>query len=46
VLVSEDAVREANSVGGVRFEVMGLAELKGLARPVVLHRALATGDPA
>jgi class 3 adenylate cyclase len=40
VLVSEDAMREASSVDGLRFELVGPAELKGLARPVVLHRAL------
>jgi adenylate cyclase len=40
VLVSEDALREASAVDGVRFEVVGPAKLKGLARPVVLHRAL------
>jgi adenylate cyclase len=43
VLVSEDARREASAADGVRFEVVGPAELKGLARPMVLHRALRVG---
>jgi adenylate cyclase len=43
VLVSEEAVLGANAIDGVRFEIVGPATLKGLARPVVLHRALPGG---
>jgi class 3 adenylate cyclase len=41
VLVSDETVRTAREVSGVRFEEVGPAELKGVARPVGLHRAVA-----
>jgi adenylate cyclase len=39
VLVS-DAARQSSAVSGVRFELVGDVELKGLSRPVRLHRAM------
>jgi adenylate cyclase len=40
VLVSEDAVSAAGALDRVRFEPVGAVELKGVTRPVQLHRAL------
>jgi len=40
VLASEDAVRAAGPSGGIRFEPIGAAELKGVSRPVPLFRAI------
>ena len=42
VLVSQDVV-ELGEVEGLRFEQVGPVELKGVAHPVVLHRALRDG---
>jgi class 3 adenylate cyclase len=42
VLVSQDVV-EAASADGISFREVGPVELKGVARPVVLHRAERTG---
>ena len=41
-LVSQDVV-EATSADGISFREVGPVELKGVARPVVLHRAERTG---
>jgi adenylate cyclase len=43
VLVSQDVV-ELAMAEGVRYEEVGPVELKGLARPVVLHRAVREGE--
>jgi class 3 adenylate cyclase len=42
VLVSQDVVEVAGAEG-LRFEEVGSVELKGVTRPVVLHRALRDG---
>jgi adenylate cyclase len=42
VLVSED-VLAASTPEGVSFEEIGPVELKGVTRPVVLHRAVRAG---
>jgi adenylate cyclase len=42
VLVSQDVVEMAGAEG-VRFEEIGPVELKGVTRPVVLHRAIRDG---
>jgi adenylate cyclase len=41
VLVSDDAMRNASGTG-VAFELVGDVELKGISRPVRLHRAVRT----
>ena len=38
VLVSDEA-RQSSAVSGIRFELVGDVQLKGLSRPVRLHRA-------
>jgi adenylate cyclase len=43
VLVSQDVVDLAGTEG-LRYEEVGPVELKGVARPVVLHRALRDGS--
>jgi adenylate cyclase len=40
VLASDEAVTAAGAPDGVRFEAVGAVELKGVTRPVQLHRAL------
>ncbi|HEX9235158.1 MAG TPA: adenylate/guanylate cyclase domain-containing protein, partial [Actinomycetota bacterium] len=42
VLVSQD-VLALSRPDGVRFEELGAVELKGVSRPVVLHRAVRHG---
>lgn len=42
VLVSQDVV-DLSSVEGLRYESVGPVELKGVAKPVVLHRAVRDG---
>jgi adenylate cyclase len=43
VLVSEEVVVAASLVPGLRFQAVGVAELKGVAAPVALHQALPAG---